>query len=100
MKSFEEHINGPKPVLVDFYADWCSPCKLMPPILKEVKEKMGDKVTILKLDVDKSPDYSGRFGVQSIPTLIIFRQGKVMWRKSGVVGAPELLNQLSRLSGV
>jgi len=95
VNNFEGHIEGDIPVVVDFYADWCGPCKLMPTILKEVKESVGDRVTILKLDVDKNPAYARQYGIQSIPTLIIFKKGKILWRKSGVASAQEILHHLN-----
>lgn len=94
MNNFESHINGDKPVVVDFFAEWCGPCKLMGPVLHEVKEKIGDKATILKMDIDKVSYYSQLYGVQAVPTLIIFKKGNEVWRKSGVTSAPEILRQL------
>ena len=97
MDKFSEIIKADKPVLVDFFATWCGPCKMMTPILHELKTAMGDKVTILKIDVDKNPEVSSQFQVQGVPTLIIFKNGKVLWRQSGVVPAKELQGVLSRL---
>jgi len=94
--SFREIIQSEKPVLVDFTATWCGPCKMMAPILHEVKAAMGDKVTIIKIDVDKNPEVSSQFQVQSVPTLIIFKQGQVKWRQSGVVQAKELQQILGK----
>ena len=95
MHNFESHINGEKPVVVDFFAEWCGPCKMMPPILQEVKSKVGDRVSVLKMDIDKNPHYTQRFGIQAVPTLIIFRQGNIIWRKSGVAAAHEILQHLT-----
>ena len=97
LNNFETYINGSKPVLVDFFADWCGPCKMMPPILKEVKKQVGENATILKMNVDKNQFYSKKYGVQSIPTLIIFKQGQIVWRKSGVASAKEIIGQLAVL---
>lgn len=97
MKNFDEHINGNIPVLVDFYADWCGPCKMMAPAIIEVKQKIGSRATILKMDVDKNPSYSARYNIQSIPTLIIFQNGKIKWRQMGVVPANVILKQLEAL---
>jgi thioredoxin 1 len=88
--SFSEMIKGDKPVLVDFYADWCGPCKLMAPVLKEVKSRLKDQVTILKVDVDKNQQAANAYQVQGIPTLILFQGGKIKWRQSGVVNAAQL----------
>lgn len=92
--SFSELIKGPKPVLVDFYADWCGPCRMMPPILKEVKKELGDQVEIIKIDVDRNGQLAGSLKVQSIPTIMIFKNGKAVWRQSGVAPAPALIEAL------
>ena len=96
-KSFSELINSDKPVLVDFYADWCAPCRMMKPILEEVKKKVGDAATIIKIDVDQSPAIAQTYQVSGIPTLIIFKNGKAVWRQSGVVQAGHLVQQLELL---
>jgi thioredoxin 1 len=93
-RTFGEIIQGNKPVLVDFSAEWCGPCKMMPPILKEVKDKMGESVTILKLDIDRNPSVASAYGIQSVPTLMVFRDGQVKWRHSGVTRADQLKNVL------
>lgn len=88
--TFFEIINQDKPVLVDFYATWCGPCKMMSPVLENLKKKVNDKAAIIKIDVDKNPQAAATYQVQGVPTLILFRKGKILWRKSGVVAANEL----------
>jgi thioredoxin 1 len=95
-KSFSELIQSPgMPVLVDFYADWCGPCKTMAPILQQVAREHAGKVKIIKIDVDRNQPLAQQYRIQSIPTLILFHQGKVLWRQSGVVPQGQL-NQVLR----
>lgn len=83
-EKFKESINSATPTLVDFYATWCGPCQRMHPVLDELKGKIGDKATILKVDVDQNQSLAAEFNVQSVPTLIIFKNGKAMWREVGL----------------
>jgi thioredoxin 1 len=89
-ETFRDVINGEKPVLVDFFADWCGPCKAMKPVLQELHQVMGDKIRILKLDVDRNPDTASAFGISGIPTLILFNKGKLVWRQSGMMSTAQL----------
>lgn len=88
--TFNDIINGDKPVLVDFYADWCGPCKMMNPILKDLKKKMGDAINIIKVDAEKNADAAIKYNVRGVPTLILFKDGQILWQQSGVVQAKKL----------
>ena len=85
MGTFQEIIKGEIPVLVDFYAEWCSPCKTMNPILKSIKKRFGDKLKIIKINVDKNQQVANKFQVKGIPTFILFQNGEILWKKSGVI---------------
>ncbi|MGC4102470.1 thioredoxin [Ferruginibacter sp.] len=94
--TFNEIIQSNKPVLVDFFAEWCGPCKMMSPVLQRIKQHIGEAVSIIKVDVDKSPQAAAAYQVQGVPTLILFRHGKIIWRQSGVVSESYLLGVIKK----
>ncbi len=96
MENLQELIQSSTPLLIDCFATWCGPCKMVPPILKEVKDKLGDKIRIVKIDVDRNPQLSNQWQIASIPTLLLFKEGKLLWRQSGVVPAHQLLPLLQQ----
>lgn len=89
-KTFSQIIQNESLVLVDFFAEWCGPCKVMQPILSDLKSAEGESIKILKVDVDKNPNAAGSFQVRGVPTLVLFKNGKQVWRQSGVVALPQL----------
>ncbi len=96
--TFAELMKSDRPVLVDFYADWCAPCRAMKPVLEDVKARLGEEVSIYKIDVDKNQALAARFNVRSIPTLVLFNKGNAVWRKSGMASSAELIKAVSSFS--
>ena len=90
MATFQEILADEKPVLVDFFAEWCGPCKMMAPEVKKLVDMRADSVRVIKVDVDKNPEAAAHFGVQGVPTLILFRKGQQLWRQSGAMSATQL----------
>lgn len=97
MSDFNELINSDKPTLVDFWAPWCGPCKMMTPIIEETKTKLGDKATVLKVNVDENKEVSIKYGIRSIPTLVLFQKGQPIWRQSGVVQSSKLVEEVEKV---
>ena len=94
MSNFDTIIQSEKPVLVDFFATWCGPCKMLSPILREVKDSLGDTVSIIKIDVDKNQQISSKYQVRGVPTMILFQNGKQLWRQSGVLTKEEIIKTI------
>jgi thioredoxin 1 len=95
MASFTEIVNGDKPVLIDFHADWCGPCKVLSPIIQEVAKELDGKVRVIKIDVDKNPALADKFQIRGVPTMLLFKDGKSVWRQSGVLQKDEIIKQLA-----
>ena len=96
IQNFNKRINSNKPVLVDFFAEWCGPCKYMTPILEEVKSRVNGRAEIIKVDVDKHPKVAAEYGIRGVPTLILFKNGKIKWKQSGVVPVTELVRVIEQ----
>jgi len=92
--SFENIIKSEKPILIDFFATWCGPCKTLAPILKQVKDSLGERITILKIDVDKNQELAAKYQVRGVPTMVLYQNGKQLWRQSGVLSKEEILKTI------
>ena len=91
MKTFHDIINSETPVLVDFFATWCGPCQMLAPILKEVKDSLQDQISIIKIDVDKNEQLAAQYQVRGVPTMMLFKKGKQLWRQSGVISKEQII---------
>ena len=91
MNKFNNIINSENPVLVDFFATWCGPCQMLSPVLKQVKANLGERITIIKIDVDKNQELASKFQVRGVPTMMLFKEGKQLWRQSGVLSKEEII---------
>ena len=98
MENFSDIIKSDKLTLVDFFATWCGPCKMMHPVLEQLKDEMGDSIRIIKLDVDKNEVLSAQYNIQSVPTLMLFKNGEIVWRQSGVKSLNELKSLIAQFS--
>lgn len=96
MANFNDLIKSDTPVLIDFFATWCGPCKAMGPILQDVSRKVGDKARVLKIDVDRNQQVAQKYQIQSVPTVMLFKSGKMLWRQSGVVPADQLVRVINQ----
>ena len=98
MSNFDTIINSEKPVLIDFFATWCGPCKTLAPILKQVKDSMGERISIIKIDVDKNQQIALKYQVRGVPTMILFQNGKQLWRQSGVLSKEDVIKVITENS--
>ncbi len=98
MSKFSELINQDTPVLVDFFAEWCGPCKMLAPVLKQVKDTLGERVSIIKIDVDKNKELAAKYHVRGVPTMLLFKNGKQVWRQSGVLQKDEIIDIITTIN--
>ena len=99
-ETFGDIIRGQKPVLVDFHAEWCGPCKMMKPVLDNLRQSLGDKIRVLKIDIDKNTALSNSLNITGVPTLMLYQNGRVLWRQSGVVSAKQLESVIHQKAGI
>lgn len=96
MGNFSQLIKSNTPVLVDFFAEWCGPCKMMAPILKDLKQELGEEVTIIKIDIDKNPQIAKTYQIKGVPTFMLFKEGKMLWRQSGMLYKNDLVSIIKK----
>lgn len=94
METFKDIVNGDQPVLVDFYADWCGPCKVMAPVIEQLGKELQGKARVLKIDIDKNESLADDYRIQAVPTFMVFRKGEVVWRHSGIIEKSVLIRQI------
>ena len=97
MSAFQDLINGSTPVLIDFFADWCSPCHAMSPVIKEIKSNYGEKLKVIKIDIDKNVKVADKFQVKGVPTFILYKKGEIVWRKAGIIDKGNFIDQLDSI---
>ena len=97
MSKFNDLINGSTPVLIDFFADWCSPCHAMTPIIKDIKSNYGEKLKVIKIDIDKNVKVADKFQVKGVPTFILYKKGEIVWRKAGIIEKGNFIDQLDSI---
>ena len=97
MSAFQDLINGSTPVLIDFFADWCSPCHAMTPIIKDIKSNYGEKLKVIKIDIDKNVKVADKFQVKGVPTFVLYKKGEIVWRKAGIIEKGNFIDQLDSI---
>tara|TARA_Y100000589_G_C27194167_1_gene646053 strand:- start:4941 stop:5237 length:297 start_codon:yes stop_codon:yes gene_type:complete len=97
LSAFQDLINGSTPVLIDFFADWCSPCHSMNPVIKEIKSNYGEKLKVIKIDIDKNINVAEKFQVKGVPTFIVYKKGEIVWRQSGVIEKSKFISKIDSI---